>query len=150
MNNLSDTEAGPLNIMLVEDDEVDRMAIKRAFKRQDIPVQFVEAHNGREALDILYGKSEVAPPPDPFLVLLDINMPQMDGIEMLRHLRSQSTEPRLRDAIVFILTTSEAENDRERAYSHNVAGYLVKSAEHGGLLGIAKMLKAYRELVVFP
>jgi CheY-like chemotaxis protein len=139
-----------LNILLVEDDEVDRKAVKRAFGKLDIPVYIVEANDGQQALDILRGKSDIAPPPQPFLILLDINLPQMDGIEVLQTLRQDASDARLRNAIVFVLTTSEAEHDRERAYAQNIAGYLVKSADRGGLGGIAEMLRAYREVVIFP
>ncbi len=139
-----------LNMLLVEDDEVDRKAVKRAFDGLEIPVNIVEASDGRQALDILRGESEVLPPPQPFFVLLDINLPQLDGIEVLQELRSEATNPRIRNSIVFVLTTSEAQKDRERAYAHNVAGYLVKSGARGGLTGIAEMLQAYREVVTFP
>ncbi|GAB4393849.1 MAG: response regulator [Kiloniellaceae bacterium] len=139
-----------LNLLLVEDDEVDRRAVRRALDRLGVPVHIVEASNGKQALEILHGRSEVAPPPSPYILLLDINMPQMDGIEMLQRLRSETAEPDIRNAIVFILTTSEAERDRERAYAHNIAGYLVKSNDRGGLQAIAEMLRCYREVVVFP
>jgi len=139
-----------LNLLLVEDDEVDRKAVRRAFNGLEIPVNIVEASDGRQALDILRGESAVAPPPQPFLVLLDINLPQMDGIEVLQQLRSEAMSPKIRNSIVFVLTTSEAQKDRERAYAHNVAGYLVKSGARGGLTGIAEMLRAYRQVVTFP
>lgn len=139
-----------LNVLLVEDDEIDRKAVKRAFSQLQMPVHIVEAIDGRQALDILNGESDIAPPPDPFVILLDINLPQLDGIEVLRQLRSEVTDLKLRNAIVFVLTTSEAERDRERAYAQNIAGYLVKSSERGGLKGIAEMLRAYREVVLFP
>ena len=84
------------------------------------------------------------------VLLLDINLPRMDGIEVLHKLRNELSDTHLKNAIVFILTTSEAEKDRERAYAHNIAGYLVKSAEKGGLSGIAEMLNAYHEVVVYP
>ena len=139
-----------LNLMLVEDDEIDRMAVRRAFKRKALPVNIVEANNGQQALDILLGESDLTAPPEPFIILLDINMPKMDGIELLQRLRSETTEPRLRNAIVFVLTTSDADRDLDRAYALNVAGYLLKTADKGGLDAIAEMLWAYRRLVVFP
>jgi len=139
-----------LNLLLVEDDEVDRKAVKRAFSHLKIPVNIVEAGDGRQALAILEGRSAIAPPPQPYVILLDINLPQMDGIEMLAQLRSENTSAELRNSIVFVLTTSEADNDRERAYAHNVAGYLVKSSARGGLSAIAEMLPAYRHVVLFP
>ncbi len=139
-----------LNLLLVEDDEVDRKAVRRAFNGLEVPVNIVEASDGQQALDILRGESAIAPPPQPFVVLLDINLPQMDGIEVLQQLRSEAMSPKIRNSIVFVLTTSEAQKDRERAYAHNVAGYLVKSGARGGLSGIVEMLRAYRQVVTFP
>lgn len=139
-----------LNLLLVEDDEIDRKAVKRAFDKLQVPVHIVEATDGRQALDILSGKSDIAPPPHPYVILLDINLPQMDGIELLQRLRTEIQDQKVRNAIVFVLTTSEAERDLERAYDYNVAGYLVKSEARGGLRAIAEMLRAYREVVVFP
>ncbi len=139
-----------LNILLVEDDEVDRKAVRRTFSRLGIDARIVEASDGEQALDILRGQSDIAPPQPPFIVLLDINMPRMDGIEVLQQLRSAESPPELRNTIVFMLTTSEAERDLERAYAHNIAGYLVKSDDRGGLKRVAEMLRAYREVVLFP
>ncbi|MEQ8356464.1 MAG: response regulator [Kiloniellaceae bacterium] len=139
-----------LNLLLVEDDEIDRMALKRAFKRKALPVNIVEATDGQEALNILHGQSNHAAPPKPFIILLDINMPQMNGIEMLRRLRSETNDPKLRNTIVFMLTTSQAEKDLENAYAHNVAGYLVKSADKGGLDAIVELLWDYGQVVEFP
>lgn len=140
----------PLNLLLVDDDEIDRKAIRRAFSKLDIPINIVEASDGVEALAILQGAGDKDAPPPPFLILLDINMPQMDGIEFLQHLRSKVSDPKIRDAIVFILTTSEAEKDRERAYAQNIAGYLVKSGARGGLKGVADLLRTYRRVVALP
>lgn len=139
-----------LNLLLVEDDEIDRMAVRRAFRRKHLPVNIVEATDGQQALDILNGRGDRPLPPEPYIILLDINMPRMDGIELLQKLRGANDNPRLRSSIVFMLTTSEAEKDLERAYAHNIAGYLVKSAEKGGLDAIADMLWSYRQVVAFP
>ena len=145
-----ETVNDPLNVFLVEDDEVDREAVKRAFNKLMIPINIAEASDGQEALEILRGESDASPPPQPFVILLDINMPQMDGIEFLRRLRTEMPDPKYSNAIVFMLTTSDAEKDRERAYAHHVAGYLVKSNARGGLSGIAEMLHSYRQVVAFP
>jgi CheY-like chemotaxis protein len=143
-------DTGELNLLLVEDDEVDRRAVKRAFDNLSIPVNIVEACDGLQALAILEGKSDTALPPRPFVILLDINLPQMDGIELLERLRSEDTNPALRNSIVFVMTTSDALQDRERAYAQHIAGYLMKSNERGGLQAIVELLKAYRHVVVFP
>ncbi len=139
-----------VNILLVEDDEVDRKAVKRAFGRLDVPVNIVEAADGCHALAILRGEGGVTPPPRPYVILLDINLPKMDGIEMLAELRSERYSTAVRNSIVFMLTTSEANQDRDRAYAHHVAGYLVKSELRGGLAAIAEMIKAYRQVVLLP
>ncbi len=145
-----DNDSAALNLLLVEDDAVDRKAVKRALGRLEIPVNIIEAVDGQQALAILNGQDDVPPPPRPYIILLDINMPKMDGIEMLAELRSERTAPSARNSIVFILTTSEAEQDRERAYAHNIAGYLVKSNARGGLPAIAELIDVYRHVVVFP
>ena len=99
---------------------------------------------------MLNGRSDHKLPPEPFIILLDINMPKMDGLELLQQLRSESADPKIRNAIVFVLSTSEAERDLDRAYALNVAGYLLKSAEKGGFDAIAAMLWSYRQVVIFP
>lgn len=150
MVQVQDDAGARLNLLLVEDDEVDRMAVRRAFSRKKLPVHIVEAMDGEEALDILHGRSVLKLPPEPFIILLDVNMPKMDGLELLRVLRSETADPKIRNAIVFVLSTSEAERDLDRAYALNVAGYLLKSAEKGGLDAIADMLWSYRQVVIFP
>jgi CheY-like chemotaxis protein len=83
----------------------------------------------------------------PLLVLLDLNMPRMNGLEFLRELR---LDPALKGTVVFILTTSGAEADRARAYDENVAGYMVKSAVGPQFSGLARFLTEYRSTVLFP
>ncbi len=73
-----------MNILLVDDDSVDRMAIVRSFRKHKIDCMIVECENGQEALEILLGNGNQPPPPSPFITLLDINMPVMNGIEYLK------------------------------------------------------------------
>jgi CheY-like chemotaxis protein len=110
----------PLTILLVDDDEVDVMNVQRAFRRNNIINPFYVAHNGLEALELLRGE-EV--PRDRRLVLLDLNMPKMSGLEFLREVRA---DPELRLLTVIVLTTSDDERDKVEAYNLNVAGYIVK------------------------
>jgi len=138
-----------MSILLVEDDEIDRRAIRRAFRENEVDCTITEATNGQEALAVLRGESDETLPRR-HLILLDINMPQMDGIEFLRVLRTEESDPSIRDSVVFILTTSAAEQDRTRAYEQHVAGYIVKPDYTNGLTRIVSMLKNYNQLVEFP
>ena len=109
-----------LNILLVEDDELDVMNVRRAFKKNNIINPLYVAGNGLEALEML--QSGVVPG-DRRLILLDLNMPKMGGIEFLRALRA---DPNLHRMTVVVLTTSDEERDRVEAYNLNVAGYILK------------------------
>ncbi len=113
-----------LNILLVDDDEVDVMNVQRAFRKNNILNPLFIANNGLEALDLLRGNNgKQAIPDERRLVLLDLNMPKMGGIEFLRVVRA---DPKLRSLTVIVLTTSDDERDKVEAYNLNVAGYLVK------------------------
>lgn len=149
-NNQLPVKMSRINVLMIEDDEIDRMAVKRAFRDLSVDAEIVEALDGREALNILKGEDGYAQPNQPFLILLDLNMPQVSGIEFLKELRSPEMNPVHRNAIVFVLTTSMAEHDIEQAYAHNIAGYLVKSDYDDGLASIVKMLTAFSQVVEFP
>lgn len=114
-----------LNILLVEDDELDVMNVKRAFKKNNIANPLFVAGNGLEALAMLRGERDAPSvmPPERRLILLDLNMPKMNGIEFLRELRA---DPDLHLLPVVVLTTSDEDRDRIEAYHFNVAGYIVK------------------------
>jgi hypothetical protein len=113
------------NILLVEDDEVDIMNVKRAFQKGKITSPLYVARNGFEALEMLTGRSEKLSqiPTHRRLILLDLNMPKMGGIEFIRQLRAS---PDLRSIPVVVLTTSNQDRDLVEAYELNVAGYLLK------------------------
>lgn len=115
----------PLNILLVEDDEVDVLNVKRAFRKNQIQHSIYTASNGLEALDMLRGTGGQATllPSGRRLILLDINMPKMNGLEFLQVLRA---DPQLQMIPVVVLTTSNQDQDRLQAYRLNVAGYLLK------------------------
>jgi CheY-like chemotaxis protein len=114
-----------LNILLVEDDEVDVMTVQRAFKKGNITNPLYIAGNGLEALTMLRGEPGQPSliPSDRRIILLDLNMPKMNGLEFLRELR---TDPTIRQIPVVVLTTSNEEQDRIQAYNFNVAGYILK------------------------
>lgn len=141
------TEPKTVTVLLVDDDVVDVMAIQRAFKQRRIANPIVHANDGVEALEHLRGTGGRAQIHRPFLVLLDLNMPRMGGLELLQHLRA---DPELRDSIVFVLTTSKADEDVVAAYGHNVAGYMVKSQVGEGFLRVTELLGAYWCVIQLP
>jgi len=114
-------------LLLIDDDEVDRIAIEKALKKNNITNPLYIATNGLEGLEMLRGNTmPQLIPGEHQLVLLDLNMPKMGGIEFLRELRA---DPNLRGIPVIILTTSNEERDRVEAKELNVAGYIIKSID---------------------
>ncbi|HHP7231276.1 MAG TPA: response regulator [Xenococcaceae cyanobacterium] len=115
-----------IHILLVEDDEVDVMNVKRAFKKCQINNPLYVAGNGLEALAMLRpseGNQEKLVPTNRRLILLDLNMPKMNGLEFLQELRADA---QLKYTPVIVLTTSDEDRDRVEAYNFNVAGYILK------------------------
>lgn len=113
-----------VSILLVEDDEVDIMNVKRAFRKNKISTPLEIAKNGVDALNMLRGSNGFAKlDPRPGIILLDINMPKMNGIEFLQELRQ---DPELKSCSVFVMTTSNEDSDKIEAYRLNVAGYILK------------------------
>ncbi len=136
------------NILLVEDDKVDVMNVQRSFKRANITNPVYVASNGLEALEILRGESkEVEMPEFRRLILLDLNMPKMGGIEFLRELRQ---DPQLRSIPVIVLTTSDQERDRVEAYNLNVAGYILKPVTFVQFAEVMAALNRYWTLSEIP
>jgi len=133
-----------LNILLVEDDEVDVMTVKRAFAHAHVTNPLFVAGNGVEALEMLRS-GEI--PKRRRLVLLDLNMPRMNGIEFLRELRK---DPALAPTPVVVLTTSTMERDKFDAYNLNIAGYLVKPVTFGEFCELMATLNKYWALVELP
>ncbi|QQE65216.1 response regulator [Leptolyngbya sp. BL0902] len=138
-----------VNVLLVEDDEVDVMNVERAFRRQNIHHPLYVAHNGLEALNMLRGAAEAeAPlPKDRRVVLLDINMPKMNGLEFLRELRRDDT---LKATPVVVLTTSDADQDRLEAYRLNVAGYILKPVAFATFAEVIASLNDYWAICEIP
>ena len=133
-----------LNILLVEDDQVDVMNVKRAFDRNRIANPLFVAGDGIEALALLRsGKI----PRERRLVLLDLNMPRMNGIEFLRELRA---DEELQLTPVVVLTTSDDERDKIHAYNLNVAGYLLKPVTFVNFVEAMAALNKYWTLVEMP
>ena len=133
-----------VNILLVEDDEVDVMNVRRAFLKNNIRNPLWVAGNGLEGLQVLRGGEM---PRERRLVLLDLNMPRMNGIEFLRELRA---DPELRLTPVVVLTTSDDERDRVNAYDLNVAGYILKPVTFVSFVEAMATLNRYWTLVEYP
>jgi len=140
-------KAGPLNILLVDDDKVDTMALKRSFRDLKITHPVFETSNGVEALECLRGENGREQIPAPYVVLLDLNMPRMGGFEFLQELRR---DQELRRTLVFVLTTSAAADDRRRAYDFNVAGYVLKHRQGKNFLESINTLESYWRVIEYP
>jgi len=133
-----------LNILLVEDDEVDVMNVQRAFERNHLTNALYVAGNGLEALELLRGNTI---PKERRLILLDLNMPKMNGIEFLEELRA---DPDLAKTPVVVLTTSNDDQDKIDAYNFNVAGYLLKPVTFSSFCERMATLDKYWALVEMP
>jgi len=133
-----------VTILVVDDDTIDVMAVRRAFKQSGMAGRIVTASDGIEALERLRDGVSVKPP---YLVLLDLNMPRMNGIEFLSAARQ---DPKINKAVIFVLTTSKAEDDKNKAYGHNVAGYIVKEGSPEGYINTADLLHSYSRVVELP
>lgn len=135
-------------LLLIDDDEVDVMTVKRAFKKNNITNPLYVANNGLDALEILRGKEmPKLQPGQRRLILLDLNMPKMGGIEFLRELRA---DPELRAIPVIVLTTSNEDKDKVEAYNLNVAGYIIKPVTFGKFVETVGTLNRYWTLSEMP
>jgi CheY-like chemotaxis protein len=132
------------NILLVEDDEVDIMNVQRAFKKNKITNPLYIARNGVEALAMLRS-GEINPPPK--IVLMDINMPKMGGIECLKNMRNDND---LKALSVYIMTTSNEDSDKIHAYDLNVAGYIIKPIFFENFVSAVATLNSYWQLCEQP
>ena len=134
-----------VNILVVEDDEVDTLNIKRAFKKNNMRNQVYYATNGLEAWDMLKGNNgDENIIPIPKVVLLDINMPKMNGLELLEKIRA---DEELKSLSVFMLTTSDDDSDKYRAKNLNVAGYIIKPVDFQKFVQAVATLNNYWALI---
>ena len=137
----------PVSILLIEDDDGDAKALERAFKKAKIVNPIQRAVDGIEALEILRGDNGHTPLPPPYLLLVDINMPRMNGLDFVKALRD---DPVLFSTIVFVLTTSKRDEDKVAAYHLNVAGYIVKETAGRDFLNLTELLDCYWRIVELP
>jgi CheY-like chemotaxis protein len=137
-----------LNILLVEDDEVDVMNVQRALKKNDADATLYRAANGIEALAMLRTNRQITAEDNTrLLILLDLNMPKMGGLEFLKQLRA---DPTLCKLPVVILTTSMQDGDLATAYQYNVAGYLIKPITFSSFVETINILTRYWSMSEMP
>jgi len=133
-----------MNILLVEDDDVTRECVRRGLKRGGANFPFTTAEDGQEAIEILRGASPTKHIDAPLVVLLDLNMPRMNGFEFLEVLRSDAD---LTKTMVFVLTTSDVDSDKDRAYRSHISGFMVKSLVGPQYSKLANFLIEYESTV---
>ena len=135
-----------VTFLIVDDDEVSVMSMERAIRKLRLTNPVEVAQDGREALQMLRRTD-----PDgvraPFIILLDLNMPRMGGLEFLAEVRLDSE---LRDCVVFVMTTSDAPDDIAAAYAQKVAGYIVKDDAVDSMRRAMEMLGVYTRIVKLP
>jgi CheY-like chemotaxis protein len=124
------------SILLIEDDELDVISVQRSLKRLELDYMLYTAYNGVEALAMLRDGNEESLETLPDIILLDLNMPKMNGIEFLKELR---TDPKLKDIKVFIMTTSGEEYDRSITADLGVSGYIIKPLNSDNTKNISSM-----------
>jgi len=135
------TKAFP--ILLVEDDIVDVMAVKRAFRDLNVPNPLHVAGNGEEALFFLRDALK----PIPGLILLDLNMPRMNGVDLLKVLKD---DPNLRRIPVVVLSTSKEQSDRSATFGLGIAGYMVKGVDYPEFIEMIRTIQKYWTLSELP
>jgi len=132
-----------VTILLVEDDDVDAQGIMRSFKKRKIGNNIVRARDGVEALEML-NNGEVS---HPNIILLDLQMPRMNGLEFLTKIRK---DDKLKSSVIFILTTSKADSDIVASYEQFVAGYFVKDDVGSNFSDMIDMLEGYWKIAYLP
>jgi CheY-like chemotaxis protein len=147
MMKMNDQRTKPVKILLVEDDSIDVKAFQRAMSKMKISNPIQISRDGVEAWEYLQGCVADGGEEAPSLVILDINMPRMNGLELLSKIRKDN---KLRHLIVFVLTTSNDEKDKFEAFDMNVAGYMLKSDMGNSFIRAVELIDSYWRVVEFP
>jgi CheY-like chemotaxis protein len=130
-------------ILLVEDDNVDVMTVKRALKDLKVTNQLVPAGDGEEAIEYLRGHGNTKP----CVILLDLNMPKMNGSEFLQTVKA---DKELKEIPVVVLTTSNSEQDIVKSFEFGAAGYMVKSVDYNKFMETIRTIDLYWTLSELP
>lgn len=136
-----------VTIFLVEDDDVDATTVMRGLTSADIRNPVVRVRDGVEAMEMLLGTNGKQKLMPPYILLVDVRMPRLDGLSLIRRIRSNKM---LQRSIIFVLTTSDSDRDRAEAYDAHVAGYIVKSSMPAQFHAFARMLDYYLTIVAPP
>ncbi|MEQ9565210.1 MAG: response regulator [Porticoccaceae bacterium] len=136
----------PITILIVDDDQIDVRAITRALRKHRIDNPVDVAGNGVEAMDLLKGTNGVKQIAWPYIILLDLNMPKMNGLEFLDQVRNDES---LHDTVIFVLTTSDDDRDKAKAYERHIAGYIVKSTVGKDFINLVSMIEKFVLTVSF-
>lgn len=147
MSRPATTTQKSLSILLVEDDDGDARAVQRAFRKARMAYPILRAVDGMEAIEMLKGSNGKPKAPSPLLLLVDLNLPRMNGLQLVRALREDRD---FRHSIAFILTTSNREEDKAAAYDLNVAGYIVKETAGQDFLNLVHLVDSYARIVEVP
>jgi CheY-like chemotaxis protein len=131
----------------VEDDDGDARAVERTFVKARIANPIVRAIDGVEALDLMRGTNGRARLRRPYLLLVDLNMPRTNGLQLISTIRA---DPELHDSIIFVLTTSNRTEDKDSAYALNVTGYILKECAGDGFLKLFSLVDSYWRIVEMP
>jgi len=137
----------PLSILVVDDDDVAAEVVTRCIGHQLLDCRVVVAQDGQTALEILRGLHPDKVIRKPYVILLDLKMPRMNGVEFLKELRLDEA---LRGTVVFVLSSSDAPADRVSAYHEFAAGYLDKANLGHRLAGLARFIDEYRSACTLP
>lgn len=136
-----------VTILVVDDDDVDAKGVERAFRKAKISNPIMRADSGIDALEILRGNDSNRIIQKPYMLLVDLNMPRMNGLELIREIRN---DEKLQGTIAFILTTSKAQEDKKEAYDLNIAGYIVKERVGQDFTNLIHMVEHYWSIIEFP
>ena len=133
--------SGPLPILLVEDNEADAELALRAFRRRKLSNPVYVARDGEEALDYIHRRGRFAEDaPVPSVILLDLRIPKVDGLEVLHQLKQ---DPVYRNVPVVVLTTSAEDRDVRRSYELGAASYIVKPVEFEKFQEVVERIDLY-------
>ncbi|QDT08593.1 response regulator [Stieleria marina] len=137
----------PVTLLLVEDDPLDVMAMERGMKKHRVLNPLVTASNGRIALDMLRGENGQTKIDTPCIILLDINMPVMSGIEFLENIGADKD---LNASVIFVLTGSEHDSDIVSEHKDLIAGYILKENLGTACVELFDALKTFWRMIELP